>query len=153
MFAGDSFATGYGNTGENGSCNLTACTPYTCMPELESEDATLAWGPLAAGNLSADYQLIAWSGSGVVTYFVPEAMAADNPEYAAQPQWIQEAQYPLIPDLFQQQEAGDNGSSIANSSWVPQVSALTKSTCCTQTSMAGILPSHAVKHGIARWSE
>lgn len=128
------------------------------MPELDSEDATLAWGPLAAVNLSADYQLIAWSGSGVVTYFVPESMAADDPEYAAQPQWIQEAQYPLIPDLFQQQEAGNNGSSIANySSWIPHVSAHAKSTCCTQTSMAGVL--HLMQSSMAlldclseRWS-
>ena len=93
------------------------------MPELDSQDATLSWGPLTAANFDADYELIAWSGSGQVTYFVPEANAAADPEYAVVPQWIQEAQYPLISDFFTQQVAGDNTSSISNySRWVPQVS-------------------------------
>jgi hypothetical protein len=93
------------------------------MPELDSQDATVSWGPLTAANFDADYELIAWSGSGQVTYFVPEANAAADPEYAAVPQWIQEAQYPLISDFFTWQVAGDNTSSISNhSSWVPQVS-------------------------------
>ena len=92
------------------------------MPELDSQDATVAWGPLTAANFDADYELIAWSGSGQVTYFIPESNAAADPEYALVPEWIQEAQYPLISDLFMQQVAGDNTSSISNySSWVPQV--------------------------------
>ena len=93
------------------------------MPELDSQDATVSWGPLTAANFDSDYELIAWSGSGQVTYFVPKANAAADPEYAAVPQWIQEAQYPLISDFFTWQVAGDNASSISNhSSWVPQVS-------------------------------
>ncbi|DBA91450.1 TPA: hypothetical protein ACH3X1_003088 [Trebouxia sp. C0004] len=122
QFIGDSFAAGYANTGGSSSCNNTACTPFTCMPELDSQDATVSWGPLTAASFDADYELIAWSGSGQVTYFIPQSNAAADPEYAVVPEWIQEAQYPLISDLFTQQVAGDNTSSISNySSWVPQV--------------------------------
>ena len=60
------------------------------MPELASQDATASWGPLTAANL-ADYQLIAWSGSGQVTCFIPKANVAADPEYADVPEWIQEA--------------------------------------------------------------
>ena len=120
--AGDSFANGYAILGGNTSCNYTACTPYGCMPELDSQDATLAWGPLTAGNFQADYELIAWSGSGVVTYEVP--LSNPEPEYEALPEWVQEEQYPLDIDLFARQVAGDNTSLISNyTNWVPQVSA------------------------------
>ena len=121
--AGDSFAAGYANLGGSDSCNFTACTVYGCLPELDSQDATKAWGPMAALGLDADYELLAWSGSGVVTYFVPEAIPESDPEYSALPKWVQEAQYPLDIDLFARQVAGDNTSIISNySSWVPQVS-------------------------------
>lgn len=123
--AGDSFASGYANLGGNTSCNFTACTDYGCLPELDSQDATKAWGPVAAATLQADYQLLAWSGVGVVTYDVPESIPESDPEYAALPEWVQEAQYPLDTDLFARQVAGDNASLITNyTTWVPQVSSV-----------------------------
>jgi len=100
-----------------------------CLPELDSQDATLAWGPLTASNFQADYQVLAWSGSGVVTYDVPEADAEaeaasePEPESASLPEWAMEAQYPLDPDLFARQVAGDNSTIITNfTEWIPQVS-------------------------------
>ena len=126
MAVGDSFASGYANLGGNTSCNFTACTIYGCLPELDSQDATKAWGPVTAATLQADYQLLAWSGSGVVTYDVPESIPESDPEYAALPEWVQEAQYPLDIDLFARQVAGDNASLITNyTAWVPQVSPAT----------------------------
>ena len=119
---GDSFASGYANEG-NSTCGITACTKYTCLPDLNTQDATLAWPALTAQNFSADYQLIAWEGVGVVNFDVPELLAAQDPAYAALPQWVQEAQYPLDTDLFARQVAGDNTSLIQNYSiWSPQVS-------------------------------
>ena len=109
--------------GGDQSCAFTACTQYSCLPELDSQDATLAWGPVAAQNLEADFQLIAWEGTGAVTYQVPQLNAALSPEFAALPDWLQQAQYPLETDLFTRQVAGDNTSTIQNySSWKPQVS-------------------------------
>ena len=59
MTTGDSFTVGYGNTGGTTHCNATACNPVTgsCLPELDSQDALLAWGPLTAANFTADYQV------------------------------------------------------------------------------------------------
>lgn len=133
QFIGDSFLTGYANTGGTDNCNYDSCTAYGCLPSLESCDATLAWGPLTASNLQADYQVLAWSGSGVVTYDVPianaEATAAAaaeaSPEAATEEplaEWEMEAQYPLDSDLFDRQVAGDNSTIITNfTQWVPQV--------------------------------
>ncbi len=90
---------------------------------------------MTASNLQADYQVLAWSGSGVVTYDVPiadaEATAAAaaeaSPEAATEEEplaeWEYEAQYPLDSDLFDRQVAGDNSTIITNfTQWVPQVS-------------------------------
>ncbi|KAA6421049.1 MAG: hypothetical protein FRX49_08960 [Trebouxia sp. A1-2] len=137
QFIGDSFLTGYANTGGDDNCNFGACTAYGCLPSLDTQDATLAWGPLTASNLQADYQVLAWSGSGVVTYDVPiadaeataaaaaEAAAEASPEAATEeeplPEWEYEAQYPLDSDLFDRQVAGDNSTIITNfTQWVPQ---------------------------------
>ena len=123
-FAGDSFANGYADAGGNDSCFFTACAAdgSGCLPELDSQDSTLAWGPLAAAEFQADFELIAWSGSGAVTYQVPESIAEAQPEYAALPEWEQQAQYPLDTDLWERQIAGDNSSIISNySNWIPQV--------------------------------
>lgn len=43
--AGDSFLTGYANTGGTDNCNYGACTAYGCLPSLDTQDATLAWDP------------------------------------------------------------------------------------------------------------
>ena len=56
--AGDSFTIGFANVGNDTTCKSTACNPISggCMPALETEDATVGWGPLTAGNFSADFQ-------------------------------------------------------------------------------------------------
>ena len=65
------------------------------------EDATLTWGAVAAGQLSAEYQLLAWTG-------------AQNVPMVGRP---------LIPILFSQLIAGDNSTAGAYvGSWSPQVS-------------------------------
>lgn len=128
-FPGDSFASGYANAGDS-TCGYTACTPYGCLPDLDVQDATLAWPSLTAQNFSADYQLLAWEGVGVATYDVADLIAGGNASYAALPQWVQETQYPLVTDLFTRQVAGDNMSLITNYSiWSPQVS------FCSQSSI------------------
>ena len=53
--AGDSLTVGYGNLG-NGTCRLV----FPPVPHPDYEDATQAWGALAAEQLEADYQLICW---------------------------------------------------------------------------------------------
>ena len=129
MFAGDSYTVGYANTGGTTMCNKTVCFPVgPCIPELDSQNSAIAWGPLTAANFSADYEVIAWSGAGVDTYSVPESNVDANLSA-----WIGENQYPLDGDLFMRQVAADNSSMVSNfSSWVPQGSM----SCCTQQRLA-----------------
>ena len=56
--AGDSFTIGFANVGNYTTCKSTACNPISggCMPDLETEDASVGWGPLTAGNFTADFQ-------------------------------------------------------------------------------------------------
>ena len=66
------------------------------MPSPDYEDATRAWGILAAKELVADYQLIAWSGSGVSTY-----STADNFHVnATATPW--QIKYPTFPEFWPQ---------------------------------------------------
>ena len=102
-------------------CNLTACNPVTgdCVPEVDSQNDVISWGPLTAANFSADFQVIAWSGAGLVLYTNAEILVSETPTV---PISIAEEIYPLDVTLFGRQIAGDNSSVIANySSWVPQV--------------------------------
>jgi lysophospholipase L1-like esterase len=58
-FIGDSFTAGYGNRSTSHECSSTGgINP--------NSDADQAFGALAARSLNADYQLIAWSGQGMV---------------------------------------------------------------------------------------
>lgn len=97
---------------------------------MNSQDATLAWGPLTAQGFDADYQLLAWSGVGAVTYDSALVAVEASPEYAdLLPDWVEEAQLPLTSHLFTRQVAGDNTSAIQDFTiWVPQVS-LTGNLC------------------------
>ena len=109
---------GYANTGGTTNCNKTVCFPVgPCVPELDSQNAAIAWGPLTAANFQADYEVIAWSGAGVGTFSVPESNVD-----ATLPTWIGESQYPTDGEIFLRQVAADNTSMVSNfSSWVPQV--------------------------------
>ena len=105
-------------------CNLTACNPVTgvCLPELDSQNDAISWGPLTAAKFSADFQVIAWSGAGLVTYSNADNLVSMNPTV---PISIAEEIYPIDVSLFGRQIAGDNSSVVTNySSWVPQVLAL-----------------------------
>ena len=67
------------------------------MPELDSQNAAIAWGPLTAANFEAGYEVIAWSGAGVGTFSVPES-AGNADEFL--PAWIGEQQYPTDGEIF-----------------------------------------------------
>ncbi len=124
MVVGDSYTVGYANEGGTTKCNMTACNPVTgvCLPEVDSQNNTASWGPLTAANFSADYQVIAWSGAGLVTDSNPEALVALHPTV---PLSIAEEIYPQDVSLLSRQVAGVNGSVVSNySSWVPQVIAV-----------------------------
>lgn len=96
----------------------TVCFPVgPCVPELDSQNAAISWGPLTAANFQADYEVIAWSGAGVGTFSVPESNVD-----ATLPTWVGESQYPTDGEIFLRQVAADNTSMVSNfSSWVPQV--------------------------------
>ena len=66
------------------------------MPSPDYEDATQAWGILAANELVADYQLIAWSGSGVSTYSTPDNFHVN----ATATPW--QIKYPTFPEFWPQ---------------------------------------------------
>ncbi len=123
--AGDSYTVGYANTGGTTNCNKTVCFPVgPCVPELDSQNAAISWGPLTAANFQDDYEVIAWSGAGVGTFSVPESNVD-----ATLPTWVGENQYPTDGEIFWRQVAADNTSMVSNfSSWVPQVQ-------CNPTSM------------------
>ena len=126
---GDSYTVGYANEGGTTKCNMTACNPVTgvCLLEVDSQNNTAAWGPLTAANFSADYQVIAWSGAGLVTDSNPEALVALHPTV---PLSTAELIYPQDVNLLSRQIAGDNGSVVTNySSWVPQVVAFHHIAC------------------------
>ena len=57
-FIGDSFTAGYGNTSAKRECSKDEVWSTT--------DTQQAWGPLTARHYDADYQVIAYSGIGIV---------------------------------------------------------------------------------------
>lgn len=61
-FIGDSITCGYGNEGINGK-------DVFCTSQENPEDA---YAILTAKSLNADYQLVSWSGIGIITNWVPE---------------------------------------------------------------------------------
>ena len=73
------------------------------MLDPASEDATLSWGAVAAQQLDADFEILAWAG------------AKQNQNGSTTP---------TVPQLFTQLIAGDNstiGDAVAKASWSPQV--------------------------------
>ena len=61
-FIGDSITCGYGNEGVNG-------VDVFCTSQENPEDA---YAILTAKSVDADYQLVSWSGIGIITNWVPE---------------------------------------------------------------------------------
>ena len=132
--AGDSFTIGFANVGNSTNCQSSACNPISkaCMPGLDTEDASLGWGPSTAGNFSADFQIIAASGSGLVTYSSVEARIPNITREEAQ------VVNPTDVDLFSRQVATGNGATVINYNytdgnynytdgmigWIPQVAVL-----------------------------
>ena len=51
-----------------------------CYPELDSQNAAIAWGPLTAANFKADYQVIAWSGAGLDEFAATLGELSCNPK-------------------------------------------------------------------------
>ena len=123
VHTGDSYTVGYGNTGGTTKCKMTACNPiaHSCGPELESQNAAISWGPLTAAHFEADFQVIAWSGAGFVTYARSKELVAAQPNVSFS---AAKDTYPTDVDLFSRQVAADSSSVVSNySSWVPQVTA------------------------------
>ncbi len=119
LLVGDSYTVGFANTGGTTMCNKTACSPVTglCNPELDSQNAAIAWGPLTASHFDADFQVIAWSGAEVVTPDLAESLGAEGIPF-----WEGEEIFPLDSQIWTRQVEADNSSMVANfSSWVPQV--------------------------------
>jgi hypothetical protein len=90
---GDSISVGYGLDGTTSSCRNNAAV--TNNPKT--------YGALAASSLGAEYQVIAWSGKGLVRniYGSPESS-------------------PLVPELYTRYGANDaSGSYTFPSSWKP----------------------------------
>lgn len=56
LILGDSISAGYGNEGPNEHCHFSPL----------SENADLAYGPMAGRALDAEVRLIAWSGKGLI---------------------------------------------------------------------------------------
>ena len=86
------------------------------MYEVDSQDASIGWGPLTAGNFAADFQIIAATGAGLVTYSTAQASSPDISNEQAQ------ISNPSDVDLFTRTIATDNDSTMSNyTAWGPQV--------------------------------
>ncbi|KAL4420247.1 hypothetical protein ABPG77_003426 [Micractinium sp. CCAP 211/92] len=104
LFIGDSYTAGMGNTGPP-NCRRFDIARFT--------DGLLAYGPVAARSLRADYQLIAWSGAGLNHY-----------RQLGMEQWpkaLRRAASPRMTDLLHASDPLDPDSTYDLSSWVPQV--------------------------------
>lgn len=129
LSVGDSYTVGFANTGGTTMCNPTACNPVTgfCNPELDSQNAAIAWGPLAASHFTADFEVIAWSGAEVVTPSNTDSLVANGTSFETAIEL-----YPLDSQIWTRQVAADNMSMVANySSWVPQVAIVPNHPKCT----------------------
>ena len=120
--AGDSFTVGLANVGTSANCRQQpgSCSPgnLNCQIPVQTENAAISWGPLTAANFTADYQVIAWSGAGLIT----ELAVAGNPDL---PLELARDVSPSDVELYGRQVAGDNTSVVTNqSTWVPQVVSL-----------------------------
>lgn len=91
---GDSITVGYGLDGK-----------YPCTNTAAVEDNPLTYAALAAESLEADYNVIAWSGKGIVRNY-----ASSTPDTS-----------PLMPELWTRYGANDaDGSYTFPASWDPQ---------------------------------
>lgn len=115
---GDSFTVGLANVGNASTCipSTADCSEgnFNChqLP-VETEDASLSWGPLTAANFTADYQVIAWSGA---------ALARESGDHSNLPQEVAQELTPSDIELFGRQVAGNRSRRVGNfSAWVPQV--------------------------------
>lgn len=118
MVIGDSFTVGLANIGNATTCisSTADCSEgnFNChqLP-VETEDATLSWGPLTAANFTADYQIIAWSGA---------ALARDSVDHPELPREVAQELTPSDIELFGRQVAANRSWLVGNySAWVPQV--------------------------------
>ncbi|KAL3145660.1 hypothetical protein ABBQ32_003197 [Trebouxia sp. C0010 RCD-2024] len=118
MVIGDSFTVGLANVGNASTCipSTADCSEgnFNChqLP-VETEDASLSWGPLTAANFTADYQVIAWSGA---------ALARESGDHSNLPQEVAQELTPSDIELFGRQVAGNRSRRVGNfSAWVPQV--------------------------------
>lgn len=66
---GDSITCGYGNEGADETCTFSP----------ETENHYLSYGAIAARNLGAELNTIAWSGKGVVCNYGDDAASCTNP--------------------------------------------------------------------------
>jgi lysophospholipase L1-like esterase len=95
-FIGDSYTVGYGNTSPGRTC--------TSAEVHDRTDTQLAFGPLLAKRLGADYRVIAYSGFGIVRNYNGARQGESLP-----------AIYPrLVPDVAAPVEKGAGG-------WRPQI--------------------------------
>ncbi|RYY28538.1 MAG: lipase [Sphingomonadales bacterium] len=94
-FIGDSHTVGYGNTSPVRECDGAKVRATT--------DTQLAFGPLAAKALDADYRVIAYSGYGVVRNYAGK-MPGEN-----------------LPFLYPRAVPGDAALMVADSKWQPRV--------------------------------
>lgn len=91
---GDSITVGYGLDGE-----------LPCVNSATLEDNPLTYAALAAEYLEADYNIVAWSGKGIVRNY-----ASSTPDTS-----------PLMPELWTRYGANDaDGSYTFPASWNPQ---------------------------------
>lgn len=124
VLAGASYTVGFANVGESsGTCQPQQCSPgnVNCQISVQSEDASLSWGPLVAASFSADYHVIAWSGSEFVTYSNGSIASADDAVSSIR---SEQQHTPPSVQLFNRQIATDVGSVTDFSKWQPQVSAI-----------------------------
>lgn len=94
-FIGDSYTVGYGNTSPVRECDAAKVRATT--------DTQLAFGPLAAKALGADYRVTAYSGYGVVRNYSGK-MPGEN-----------------LPAIYARAVPGDPAAKARDSAWAPRV--------------------------------
>jgi len=70
-FIGDSITCGYGVEAENELCNFNTST----------ENPVYAYAYLTAEKVDADFNLISWSGNGILTHYIPEEVNEKDDSY------------------------------------------------------------------------
>jgi lysophospholipase L1-like esterase len=101
-FIGDSISNGYGAEGHPSANGADGSVATDCMASAANENAHLAFGPLTAAALHADYSVVAYAGRGVArnvdqstTGLVPQLWTQRSPtdpnaayDFATQPQAV-----------------------------------------------------------------